>query len=79
MIILGDEKEDGPMARRKQDIIRIDSYEPNADRKCENCGRSPTVTAVTNGRKIVDFDLCGPCWFEDEKAIDPKTWNDQEV
>jgi hypothetical protein len=66
------------MGRLKQDVIIVDSYEPNYLGECGNCGTSPTVMAVRKNQIVVDFGLCGPCCFGSAKAIDPQWWNSSD-
>lgn len=76
MILLGDEKDDKPMKKLKQDVINIDRFEPNQSGCCELCGERPTVMAVSGGNTTIDLGLCGPHLFGDAAAINPKTWNE---
>ena len=55
--------------------IMIDSYEPDYDCECENCGQSPCVTAVKDGEVVHHTDMCGVCTFGTAKALDPDWWN----
>lgn len=57
-------------------VQEIDKFEPNYKGKCCNCDQSPTVTAVKDGKVVVDWEMCGPCTFGTAQAIDPLNWND---
>lgn len=58
-----------------EQVMKIDSYEPDWDAKCCNCGQSPVVTAVKDGEVVNNFEMCGPCTFGTAKALDTDWWN----
>jgi hypothetical protein len=56
-----------------------DSYVPDYNNDCCNCGQSPVVTVVDSlGNKTTDFEMCGPCTFGTAKALDVDQWNTQD-
>lgn len=57
------------------DVVAIDSYEPDYESKCCNCDQSPAVTGVKNGKVVYHSDMCGPCTFGEAACLDPKEWN----
>lgn len=57
------------------EILEIDSYEPNYMGECCNCGQSPTVQGVKAGEVIYDSEMCGPCTFGEAACLDPQEWN----
>lgn len=57
------------------EVVEIDRYEPDYDDQCQNCGASPTVTAVKDGVVVYRAHLCGPCCWGTADAIDPEEWN----
>jgi len=60
------------------ETLEIDSYEPDYKQKCENCGQSPVVTAVLDGKVVTDFGMCGVCTFGTAKALNPNWWNSDD-
>lgn len=59
----------------EMNVITVDRYEPNWDGKCEVCGQSPTVTAVKNGKVVLDNGMCGVCTWGEAACLDPEEWN----
>ena len=57
------------------DYETIDSYEPDYEQECQNCGQTPCVTAMKDGKVVASFEMCGPCTFGTAKALDPDWWN----
>ena len=57
-------------------VERVDSFEPDWGKPCENCGQVPTVVAMKNGKVIHETGLCGPCTWGEAETIDPSTWNE---
>ena len=53
----------------------IDSWEPDYEHSCENCGQSPVVLGVTGGKVVYQGDLCGPCTWGEAACLDPEVWN----
>lgn len=60
------------------DTFEIDSYEPDYEMECDNCGQTPCVTAVLKGKVVHHFGMCGPCTFLTALALDPEWWNGDE-
>lgn len=60
-------------------ITAIDRYEPDPEQQCEVCGASPVVTGVRENRIVYRSAMCGPCLWNEPKAADPRTWNEQPV
>ncbi len=54
------------------------SFEPDYDQECYNCGQSPVVTVVKDGKVTTNFEMCGPCTFGTARAIYPEWWNNQD-
>ena len=59
-----------------EDVTELDSYEPDWEQNCENCGQSPTVTGVKDGLIVLDVGMCGPCTWGEAAMLDPDKWND---
>lgn len=58
----------------KHNILAIDSWEPDYNGSCQNCGQSPVVTGVRHGNVVMSPDLCGPCCWGEAACIDPENW-----
>ena len=58
-------------------ITSIDRYEPDFDNQCEICGSVPVVTGTKAGRVVYQATMCGPYLWNEPKATDPQTWNEQ--
>lgn len=56
------------------EIIQIDNWKPNYKTPCQNCGQTPTVTAVKDGKVVYDNKMCGPCTWGEAETIDPENW-----
>ena len=52
----------------------LDSFVPDYEAKCINCGQSPCVTGVKAGDIVYRSDMCDPCTFGEAETIDPLTW-----
>jgi hypothetical protein len=55
--------------------IVLDAFRPNYSARCENCGQSPTVEGVKDGKVVYSSDMCGPCTFGKAACLDPEEWN----
>lgn len=53
----------------------IESYEPDYDTECANCGMTPTVLGVSGDAVVYESGMCGPCTWGDVETLDPGTWN----
>lgn len=65
------------MARERiapTDVTLLDSYEPDYDTPCDNCGETPTVTGVKAGIVVYHSGMCGPCTWGESSLIDPANW-----
>jgi len=58
-------------------ITTIDRYEPDDSAQCEVCGATPIVTGTRAGRTVYRATMCGACLWNEPKAVDPATWNEQ--
>ncbi len=58
----------------KHNILAVDSWEPDYEAPCQNCGTTPTVTGVRNGKVVTRPDLCGPCTWGEAACLDPENW-----
>jgi len=56
------------------EIVEIDRYEPDYSAKCANCGQTPTVTTIKNGKLVERWDMCGVCVWGESECIDPDNW-----
>ena len=56
-------------------VIQIDKYRPNYQRKCQNCEETPTVEGVKDNKVVYRGPMCGPCTWGEASANDPATWN----
>lgn len=61
--------------KEERQTIEIDSYEPDWESACENCGMTPTVTAFLEGEMVHHTGLCGPCTWGEADMLDPTLWN----
>ena len=59
----------------KSEKIKIDSYQPDYEATCDNCGQSPVVTCVKNGVVVYSLDMCGACTFGEAGSMYPENWN----
>jgi hypothetical protein len=57
-------------------ITSIDRYEPDFSQVCEICGATPVVTGTKAGQVVYRTTMCGPCLWNEPKAADPATWNE---
>lgn len=53
----------------------LDSYDPDYEVPCENCGQYPTVTGVKDGIVEMHTGMCGPCTWGEAAMLDPEEWN----
>ena len=58
----------------KVEEVEIDRYEPNWSAQCENCGQSPTVEGVKDGKVVFATGMCGVCTFGEAACRDPEEW-----
>jgi hypothetical protein len=49
-------------------------YVPDYDNDCCDCGQSPTVTIFQDGLDEAQTELCGPCYFGEDDALNPDNW-----
>lgn len=61
--------------REAAEVIEIDEYVPNYERKCIACDNKPTVEGLKDGARVLIADLCGPCTFGTADAVEPSEWN----
>ena len=61
------------------EITKVDRWEPSYSRGCEVCGLKPVVIGVRAAQTVYNGGLCGVCLWGREDAIDPTTWNDDDV
>ncbi len=61
--------------KSESEKTKIDSYQPDYEATCDNCGQSPVVTCVKNGAVVYSLGMCGSCTFGEEESIDPENWN----
>lgn len=64
-----------PDRKTESEVIEIDEYVPNWQRKCDACDACPVVEGLRRGKQIRLVNLCGPCTFGTSYAIDPGEWN----
>jgi hypothetical protein len=55
-------------------VTHVDSFEPDYETACEQCGARPTVTAWKYGRLYHHTGRCGPCCWGDDAMADPRNW-----
>lgn len=60
---------------QEPDVIEIDKYVPDYRHHCENCGNTPVVTGVKNGKVVYQGSMCGPCTWGEAACLDPEVWN----
>ncbi|MBK3333521.1 hypothetical protein [Burkholderia pseudomallei] len=56
------------------EVTMVDSFEPDYESTCLNCGASPTVVGIKDGKVVFSAGLCGPCSWGDADCIDPANW-----
>jgi len=64
-----------PGRRERPEVIELDEYVPNYQRRCIACEQRPVVDGLKNGKQIPLAGLCGPCTFGTSDAIYPDEWN----
>ncbi|CAN7698813.1 hypothetical protein LJR084_006062 [Variovorax sp. LjRoot84] len=57
-------------------ITSIDRYVPDYAHACEVCGTTPVVAGMKAERLVYLATMCGPCLWNEPKAVDPATWNE---
>lgn len=57
------------------EVILIDSYQPDYSRRCEVCGADHVVTGVKDGKVVYRGDMCGVCTWGESEMVDPANWN----
>jgi len=60
---------------KQSEKIAIDSYQPDYEAICDNCGQSPVVTCVKNGVVVYSLEMCGICTFGEAEAVNPENWS----
>lgn len=63
------------MTTNINNVIQIDSYEPDYKHRCICCNQKPVVTGVKNGKIVYQGEMCGPCTWGEAETADPATWN----
>lgn len=58
------------------EVTQVDAFVPNFTRQCENCGQSPTVMAMKDGKVVYQGTMCGPGTWGDADMADPNKWNE---
>lgn len=61
---------------QSQAVIQVDRFVPNFAQACENCGETPTVMAMKDGKVVYQGTMCGPCTWGDADMADPNKWNE---
>ena len=56
--------------------VEVDSFEPDYENECCNCGTTPIVNVMKDKEVIFSTDMCGPCTWGEARTIDPSTWNE---
>ncbi|WP_322092778.1 hypothetical protein [Paraburkholderia bannensis] len=60
--------------QQANDCTFVDAWVPDYGRKCENCGETPVVTGVADGRVVYNGSLCGVCSWGNSAAANPANW-----
>ncbi|CAJ2875640.1 Uncharacterised protein [Burkholderia pseudomallei] len=56
------------------EVVKVDTFEPDYESQCANCGESPTVLGVKDGKVVYAAGLCGVCAWGEADCIDPANW-----
>lgn len=56
------------------EVTELDSYEPDYDGICDNCGGSPTVLGIRRGRIVYASGMCGICTWGESACANPANW-----
>ena len=57
------------------DVTPVDSFQPDYTQTCENCGQTPVVTGVKDGKVVYQGTMCVPCTWGEAACVDPEEWN----
>jgi len=57
-----------------QPAIIVDAWVPDYGRECENCGQTPCVNGVRDGKVVYAGSMCGVCTWGEAACIDPVNW-----
>jgi hypothetical protein len=63
-----------PVEPSPDDHTLVDAWVPDYGRSCENCGETPVVTGMAEGRVVYHGSQCGVCTWGDSQARDPANW-----
>ncbi|MBF3820792.1 hypothetical protein ISF98_05595 [Burkholderia pseudomallei] len=56
------------------EVMMVDSFEPDYESQCANCGESPTVLGIKDGKVVYASDMCGVCTWGEADCVDPANW-----
>ncbi|ARK56276.1 hypothetical protein [Burkholderia pseudomallei] len=56
------------------EVMQVDSFEPDYESKCLNCGETPTVLGMKDGKVVYEPGMCGICTWGEADCIDPANW-----
>lgn len=56
------------------EVMKVDSFEPDYESKCLNCGQTPTVLGFKNGKVVYASGMCGICTWGENACPDPDNW-----
>lgn len=57
-----------------EEVTYVDRYEPDYESTCLNCGGTPTVLGLKNGKVVYAAGMCGVCTWGEADARDPSNW-----
>jgi len=58
------------------EVVEIDSWQPDYQHKCIVCDATPVVTGVKDGKVVYQGEMCGPCTWGEAAMLDPEKWNE---
>ncbi|MGF6932953.1 hypothetical protein OKW41_002092 [Paraburkholderia sp. UCT70] len=56
------------------EAVVVDEWVPDYGRECENCGQTPCVTGVLDGKVVYAGSMCGVCTWGEAACLDPANW-----
>lgn len=56
------------------EVMSVDRFEPDYESRCLNCGETPTVLGIKDGKVVYAAGLCGICTWGNADCIDPANW-----
>lgn len=57
-----------------EEVTEVDTFEPDYESRCLNCGETPTVLGLRKGQVVYAAGLCGVCTWGEADGVDPANW-----